>query len=263
MGGTDIYTFDLVTGTNTQITFDGDNDDPRWSPDGTRIAFTRSQPTTSEDIYIKRVDNSQSEQVLLAEPGNQNPSAWIDSNTIAIVSGAAGNPDLFTLVASPGAKPIVYLQAPWPEAEFSVDRERKLAAFVSGEAGTPADVWIRDFPSAQGKWRVSSSGGRGPRWSPDGRYLYYWRPGVVDTLLRVRVDRIPAVVVGAPERVLALDAAALSDWDIHPDGKRFIVTVLDIPVPVEGADGTPAAGRYLVVQNWFTELRALTAKARR
>ncbi len=56
---TDLYTFDLVTGTNTRITFDGDNDDPVWSPDGTRLAFTKGRRGVAsvEDIFIKAADN--------------------------------------------------------------------------------------------------------------------------------------------------------------------------------------------------------------
>ena len=38
-GGIDIYIFDLVTGSNPRVTFEGLNVQPRWSPDGTRLLF--------------------------------------------------------------------------------------------------------------------------------------------------------------------------------------------------------------------------------
>jgi hypothetical protein len=126
------------------------------------------------------------------------------------------------------------------------------------ESGTP-EIWIRDYPVAQGKWKVASSvGGTGPRWSPDGRYLWFWRviPGAIDTLYKVRVDRSPGVVVRAPEPVAALSVSPADQWDLHPDGTRFIVAV-DV-VPPGGSPGASAetAPRYVVALNWFAELRA-------
>jgi len=254
-GDTDIHTFDLVSGTATQLTFDSDNDDPIWSPDGKRIAFTKRGATTGEDLYVKPADNSGAEQALLAVPGGQNPTGWPAADTILVMSTAAGQADLLTYSLSSG-KSTPYLQAPWAEGNLQVSPDHKLAVFASSEAGG-IDIWMRDYPVAQGKWRVSSTTrSNAPRWSPDGRYVYYWVAtvtGQLDTLFRVRVDRTPSVAVRAPEVVLALDVAGIENWDLHPDGKRILVTVNEA-APASAA-GAPAA-RYLVALNWFSELKA-------
>jgi eukaryotic-like serine/threonine-protein kinase len=264
VNATDLYTFDLVAGTNTQITFAEDNDDPVWSPDGKLIAFTRGTRDLGEDVFVKRADNSGSEEMLLSLPGNQNPVDWPASDTILIMSTEAGQSDLLLMPPRSGEKPGPYLQAPWTETEVHVSPDRKLAALTSFEAGA-SDIWIRDFPVAQGKWRVSSNElSSAPRWSPDGKYVYYWRTSSVvsDTLFRARVDRIPAVVVRAPEVVLALDVAGVENWDLHPDGKRIIVTVNDAPPagPVAAGSAAVPASRYLVALNWFAELKKLTQR---
>jgi hypothetical protein len=67
--------------------------------------------------------------------------------------------------------------------------------------------------------------------------------------------------VRAPEVVLALDVAGV-EWDIHPDGKRVIVTVNDVAPATLRADGAVPAERYLVVQNWFSELKAKAGRGR-
>ena len=258
-GDTDIHIFDLVSGTETQFTFDSDNDDPIWSPDGKRIAFTKRGTATGEDLYVKSADNSGAEQALLALSGAQNPTGWPAADTILVVSTAAGQGDLLTYSLSSG-KSTPYLQAPWAERNFQVSPDHKLAVFTSSEAGG-AGIWMRDFPVAQGKWRVSSNThSQAPRWSPDGRYVYYWLAYLspqADTLIRVRVDRTPNVAVRAPEVVLAIDmVGGVENWDLHPDGKQILVTVNEAaPAAAAGAPSGPAF-RYLVALNWFTELKA-------
>ena len=88
--------------------------------------------------------------------------------------------------------------------------------------------------------------------------MYFWRGGSpLDTLFRVRIDRTPTIVVQAPEMVVALDADGTQNWDLHPDGRRFVVAVA-AGEPAAASAATPQA-RYLILQNWFGELRRLTA----
>ena len=255
-GASDIYTFDLVTGTSTQITFDKekDHDEPIWSPDGKRILFTKD--SAGEDLFSKPADNSAAEELVLTMPGDQNATAWLDDGTLVFESRGASGADLLTYSLTAKGKPSAYLEAPWNEGMLAVSPDLKLAAFVSDETGS-SEVWLRTWPVAEGKWRLSFSGGAGaPRWSRDGRYVYYWRTAPVDTLFRARVDRAPGVVVRSTERVLTLNLADVYSWDMHPDGKRFVVAAV-AGAPAAPSGGVANASRYLVVLNWFTELRAM------
>lgn len=76
-----------------------------------------------------------------------------------------------------------------------------------------------------------------------------------DSLFRVRVERTPAVLVRPPEFILVASMARSSrNWDLHPDGKRFVATVPDVAA---GRDTSPS--RYLIALNWFTELKTRMA----
>jgi len=118
-----------------------------------------------------------------------------------------------------GAAPQPYLESPWPALNLTLSADGKFAAYEARE-GDWFEIWLRDFPTPRGKWKVSNGRGSMPRWSPDGRYIYFWNTGPIrDTLMRAQVDRAPSVAVRAPERVAVFDIGSLTgDRDLHPDG---------------------------------------------
>src|SRR5687768_2782846 len=118
-GETDIHTFDLVTGTNTQITSGGDNDDPVWSHDGRRVVFSKDTKTSGENLFVKAAHNSRAEQLRLELPGNQNATGWLADETILFTSGGVGGlTHVLTFSPRDGGKPKPYLEAPWPELQL-------------------------------------------------------------------------------------------------------------------------------------------------
>lgn len=259
-GEEDVYTFDLVTGTNTQLTFALNHLNPIWSPDGSRILYSRDSSDAPGRLVVQNADNSGAPQVLDSVARGHLPSDWPREDLVLFSGGTpAGNLDLFTMEPKPGAKARAYLEAPWIEEQMVLSPDGKLAAFATRETGS-SDVWVRDFPVPVGKWRVSPNGGSSPRWSRDGKHVYFWRSTVSpqkDTLFRARIDRTPQPVVRAPEVMATLDAAGVTNWDLHPDGKRFVVIVPDAPATATpGGGATAPQSRYLVVVNWFTELKS-------
>ena len=256
----DIYTFDLVTNTQTQITFDGINESPIWSPDGNSILYLfDGDSTDGEDLWVKAADNSSPAEEVLRLPANQWPLAWLDDDRIVFGSNQSGNADLFVYSLGGSGEPEPYLQAPWNEFDIAVSPDGTLAAHASNKTERQ-EVWIRDFPIPQGEWRVTTDGrGRSPRWAPDGRTLYFLRPGSggpLDTLFAVPVDRTSGVVIRDHEPRFV---ANMQEWDLHPDGERFIAAVIPSAGGAPTADGSEE-DRYLVVLNWFEELRERVGK---
>jgi dipeptidyl aminopeptidase/acylaminoacyl peptidase len=83
---THLYVFDLAAKSLRQLTSgDFDDNEPSWSPDGTRIAFTsnRSEPdpdrTYNSDIWVVAADNQDKgarlTQITL-NPGEDHDAAW-------------------------------------------------------------------------------------------------------------------------------------------------------------------------------------------
>jgi eukaryotic-like serine/threonine-protein kinase len=110
---------------------------------------------------------------------------------------------------------------------------------------------VQSFPDANAgqKTTVSSGGGTQPRWSRDGRELFYL--GADGTLMAVAVRTRPTFEPGA---VTPLFKTPLSTsvnafrWDYVPsgDGQRFVMKI-----PTEGA--TPPS--ITVVLNWTALLK--------
>jgi hypothetical protein len=125
--------------------------------------------------------------------------------------------------------------------------------YASNESGTK-EVYVQPFPvSSGGKWPVSNGGGSQPRWSNDGKELFYFTPD--STLMAVSVSTtggtfqpgVPKALFRAP--VLGGSGGGPTTawrWDISPDGKRFLInTALD-----EGT-GTPVT----VLLNWQSAIK--------
>ena len=106
---------------------------------------------------------------------------------------------------------------------FSPDT--RWVAYESNESGQ-TEIYIRSFPDAREKIRISTSGGTYPEWGPDGRELYYRsRDG---KLMSVSLKPAGATLEAAPPRELftfdpstGLFAAGAS-YEVTPDGQRFL-----------------------------------------
>jgi Tol biopolymer transport system component/tRNA A-37 threonylcarbamoyl transferase component Bud32 len=252
----DIHVFDIASGTDTRLTFDGDNLNPIWSPDGRQILFTRSSVVGDDrrDLFVKPADNSSAEQSVLAMPGQQSPDSWLKDGTILFSSAAQGG--LFKLFAvKDSGEPTAFLDGPMYERAISLSPDGRYAVYESSNQGE-VSVWIADYPAARGRWQVAPMAGVAPRWSRDG-YVYFWKTAsaTMDSLFRARVDLSPTVVVRTAEFVLALPISQTTrNWDLHPDGKRFVTSIREAPNTSQGDAPTT---RYVVALNWFEELKRL------
>lgn len=88
----DLYSVSVEGGPVTNLTRNaGDDFGARWSPDGTRIAFTSDRGGFGEEIYVMRPDGSRIERVTF-ETGNDQDVAWApDGGAIAFSSNRDGN----------------------------------------------------------------------------------------------------------------------------------------------------------------------------
>src|SRR5262249_37141690 len=106
------------------------------------------------------------------------------------------------------------------EADAVLSPDGKWMAYTSTDSGS-ISVYVVPYPQGSGKWMVSIPQGWEPRWSPDGRRLYYLSDG---TPYRVAIDTAHGFSAGRPE--VAVDRVAsgqtVHTYALSADGTRIL-----------------------------------------
>ncbi len=150
---------------------------PVWSPDSKRVAIGRLQPGSSvDDLYWKDV-GSTDETIVLKNDNRKYPSDWSRDGRYLIYTelDPKTGPDIWALDVSDASavpKPFAFVRTPFTESQGQISPDGHWLAYVSDESGQ-FEVYVRPFPSGNGRWLVSNAGGRDPRWRRDGKELFY------------------------------------------------------------------------------------------
>jgi len=135
-------------------------------------------------------------------------------------------------------------------AHAALSPDGRWLAHIAYPAGR-IQVFVQPFPTTGAMYQTSNDGGDEPVWSPDGRELFYWQQGTAK-LVAVRVLTQPSfsfsVVRDFPSIGPLSESSAPRNYDISPDGRRFIVK------PRPPAQPAPPSQIHVVL-NWFTELQ--------
>ena len=149
------------------------------------------------------------------------------------------------------------LQTPFDERNAAISPDNRWIAYDSNESGR-SEIYVRPFPNvADGRYQISTTGGRTPVWSPDGRDLFFVN---ALSVVAVSITLTPSFSAGNPTtlfeaRSILLDGRLIAGgthrtYDVPPDGQRFLM----IKENAGSGDGSPPAAMILV-QNWLEELK--------
>jgi dipeptidyl aminopeptidase/acylaminoacyl peptidase len=133
---------------------------------------------------------------------------------------------------------------PFSESSGNFSPDGRYIVYTSDESGQ-TDVYVINTDGG-GKTQISTKGGLFPRWSRDGKEIFYVS---VDRML-TSVDVLSGTTfqVSAPHPLFPINVAPLGGpaYDVSPDRQRFIVAV---PVPPR----IPPA--LTIVTNWTQLLK--------
>ena len=242
----DLLIGDLSRGVLTRLELDPDDDyaQPIWSPDGTRIAFRVGSMHHPPALYWLALRGSGSPEPMLAPSGPQRAEDWSQDGRFVLyfASGSGAGGGLWVANTEGERKPRKLLSKTTDPAYAQFSPDGRWIAYCSMESGR-SEVYLTSFPEPAERIRVSVSGGSRPRWKGDGREIYF--VSADNEMIATSVRLAAGAEIGQARPLFRIDPAGWSDYDVMPDGMRFLAVAR---VPVQDADA------IAVTVNWLSLL---------
>src|SRR5262245_20136104 len=243
--GSDVWIADVASGALTRVTFGGTNVSPAWSADGQRLFFaTRTSGAFS--LASRPVDDRADAQSPRNGPAGVFPSSAGSDGTLAVttvspasapvdsIPTAAGHTAVAVISPNGGApKPLT--DGPFDEAHGVFSPDARWLALESNESGR-SEIVVRDLRDGH-RFPVSADGGSKPRWSADGRAIYFESGR---RLMRASFDPGREPHSAHPDVVLDRDDARV--LAVTPSGRVLIRQ-------------QPRTASAIVILQWLRELR--------
>jgi hypothetical protein len=246
----DIWVMEQARGVMSRLTSDPANDIyPVWSPDGNWIMFG-SDRSGVFNLYRKHANGDGDDEPVARSNDRMTPSSWApDGSSVVYQLGITG---LGVLSLAEDRKPRPLLQSPtFIHAYGQVSPDGRWLAYNSNESGQ-YEIYVRNFPTPAGKWKISQGGALFARWRRDSRELFYYAAD--GRLMAVPIKTDSGFDVGAAVPLFEArmfngpnNATGIrQQYDVTGDGQRFLLNV-----PIEDTPSLPIT----VVLNWTTALK--------
>jgi Tol biopolymer transport system component len=255
----DIWVYEWERDTLTRTTFAGEyNVFPVWTPDGQRIVYSSLEGRTNNLFWIRADGAGDAQRLAESKYPQAEHSFRPDGKVLAFAQFNPGTGwDVMTLPIEGDEKsgwkpgePKPFVNSNFQERSPAFSPDGRWLAYQSTESGN-YEVYVRPFPGPGGKWQISTCGGLIPKWSRNGKELFY---STLDNKIMMVTYTASGDSFHADKPQLwspgqFTERGNAYNFDLHPDGKRF--AVLKAP----GTEQAPAVNKVSVVLNWFEELK--------
>jgi len=267
-GEYNLWVWDRARAAQTRITFSEAEDlYPVWMPGGRELILSSDRDGQYRRLYRVRADGSARAQPLIDEPedGDEIPFT-VSADGRWLLTGkedASGQSNVLRVHdLTGGDSPRVVLDIDNRITSADLSPDAGWIAYASDESGD-WEVYAVPFLAEDGdKVTVSVGGGGMPRWSADGRRIYYRSPeGVAVVDMNVEDGRLqpglPQLLfegtfvggpVGYPYR-----GEGLLNFEAAGDGDTFVL---------QQSEAGSAQTKAIIVFNWFDELKRLVPTGR-
>ncbi|MHC4974542.1 MAG: S41 family peptidase [Planctomycetota bacterium] len=171
--GGDIWVMPSGGGNGRQVTSGSDKDEwPRFSPDGTQIAYFTNKGAKNADIYLLDLKTGSSRQLTRNPAGDFFHSWSPDGKEIVFCSDRTGNKEIWRIeVETRGLTQLTDNRAADDDPSYSPDG--KQIVFDSGRHGSQA-IYVMNVDGSNVR-RVTRDAGffQVPSFSPDGKLIVY------------------------------------------------------------------------------------------
>jgi Tol biopolymer transport system component len=189
-----------------------------WSPDGKRLAIS-AVGRDSPAVFFLQADGSGEPDQITYGPNEQIPAGWSpDGNHIIYLDrDVTTHWDIWKLPLEPRGEPKPVVKARLIQYDAVLSPDGRWLAYASSETGR-FEVYVKPYIQEGGAVQISTEGGLGPIWAPDGRKIYYQQD---ETMVVVEIDTTPSFSAERPRVVFEgsfLPARWTRSYDLSPDG---------------------------------------------
>jgi serine/threonine-protein kinase len=226
-GSTGLWMFDLARPALAPfVTGGGSSQAPVWTADGRRVIY-RATRSGTRNLFWKAADGSGEEERLTSKEGAlQTPTSvssdgtWVFFNEISGPTRRVAG--LWKMRLDGDRTPQRSVEGEERGSNACISPDGRWIAYAATESGVQ-EVVVRPYPGPGARRQISNGGGSEPRWSRDGRELFY-----------VSGDRLMVVEIGAGPTFAASEPRVLFEgryrgqvnantpYDVSPDGRRFL-----------------------------------------
>ena len=222
--GDDLWRIDLARSIPIRLTSGEDvYSDPVWSPDGSKIAFTGGRG--KEEIYVMPSDGSGEPKLLpTTDDLFKFVADWSPQGLLVTpIRSGSGRDVVLAPYPNGGAIPLAAGRASQSHGKVSPDGH--WLAYLSTEAGSPADVYVQSFPTPGHKTRITSGGAEMMWWLP-GNVLCYRTASRTHMMMVPLTHKGDDLEVGTPRVLFRYPPNVEFSPPTH-DGQRLLVTISD------------------------------------
>ena len=190
-------------------------------------ALSNNQQAFLSTVARKRSDGGGEVEDLVRSARNMSPDDWSpDGRFVLYTEGMPGNNQTVWAVPLAGDRkpiPVTTLKEGVDQAHAAFSPDSRWVAYSSTESGR-SEAYVVPFNHGGGRWQVSSTGGDHPRWSSNGKELFYMALDRTLMAVPVAVSK-ESIKLGTAQPLFrtSVIAAAFSLYDVSADGKRFVI----------------------------------------
>ncbi len=266
--GSDAWVLDLATRTPLRLTFGRVVHRPTWTPDGRSLTVGLREGSRWRLANLP-VEGGQVGPPLLESTNRLYPCAWSRDGSHLVYQERRPESgwDLGMLSVDsqrrPRGAPAPLFDSPGNEENGMPSPDGAWLAFDADDVDGVAQVYVGPFRRRGDSVRVTTGGGREPRWANSG-HLYYWQTQAFEAR---RLSRGPATdrwIAGTERAVLPpaprpdtarpgprlVSSPEATSYELDSASGRILV------LAIEGATREPEPFRMVVALGWLEELKA-------
>jgi eukaryotic-like serine/threonine-protein kinase len=238
----DVWIYDVARGTLDRITSEGNTGNPVWARDGKQLIFERRPAGNPAVMSVPADGSGQPVVITTGDKGPIVPASVTPDGNVVGWNALEGGLWLLSSTARGGGERQPLLDSRAKRFNPSLSADGKWIAYRSDETGR-GEVYVSPFAGSAGRFPISTEGGNFPRWSRDGRELFYRNR---TKMMAVEIQTTPEFRAGTPK--LLFEGNYTNAYDVDPDRKRFLMIK---PPTIQQR----TIDQVNVVLNWFTELQ--------